>query len=146
MASLFSAATASVVAHHLPLVSLQGVFSSMASSITHQWPTLVTQHVHDAAYYYGPGPQCDPCACCIIVAECLCLSAVCCPFVFCGATSSSFNSVTEEEYDDVMATSIQNDPKVIWESLHHEGSMQSLLDQDDFNEEEEDEAEQSSEQ
>jgi hypothetical protein len=135
MASLFSAATASVVAHHLPLASLKGVFSSMASV---QWPALATQHVHDAAYYYGPGPQCDPCACCIMVSECLCLTAVCCPFLFCGATSSStLKNVVGEEIDDVMVLpSVRNDPKAVWTSLHNEGSMHSLLDEDELEEDE----------
>lgn len=129
MASLFSVATASVVAHHLPLASLKGIFSSITSV---QWPALATQHVHDAAYYYGPGPQCDPCACCIIVSECLCLSAVCCPFLFCGATpSSTLKNVTGEEIDDVMVPSVRNDPKAVWTSLHNKGSMQSLLDEED---------------
>lgn len=118
MTSVLTAATASLVTHHLPLAAstIHGVFTSMAS-INQPWAEMLTQ-VHDAAYYAGTGgPHCDPCACCIIVAECLCLTAVCCPFL-CPIVATS-NYAPEEDTEQT------------WE-VHSKERMPSLFDQDDL--------------
>jgi hypothetical protein len=128
MTSVISTVAASLLAHHLPLSStIHGIFSSMAS--LQQWPTLITQHTHDAAYYAGTGPHCDPCACCIIVAECLCLTAVCCPFL-CPIVATS--NYVDEETNEI---SVKNEPNAkVWAPLSKE--IPSLIDQDDMLEEE----------
>jgi hypothetical protein len=134
---LFSAAAASMVAHHVPLASLQNVFSSMANSLTQQWPSLVTQHAHHSAYYnghhhghdssyyyngskhghHGSHYQYYP--------------GLCYAFPFCGATSS--HNVTEDS-NDMIKPSIESDSKVIWKLLNE--GMPSLLDEDDMHESE----------
>jgi hypothetical protein len=44
--------------------------------------------------------------------------------------------VTGEETDDVMVPSVRNDPEAVWISLHKDGSLQSLLDEEDLEEDE----------
>lgn len=112
MTSVITAATASLITHHLPLAAsaIHGVFTSVAS-VQHPWASMAT-HVHDAAYY---GPHCDPCACCIIIAECLCLTAICCPFLCPIVATSNYSPADEEQ---------------TWVAVSRE-EMPSLFDQED---------------
>lgn len=126
MASLFSAASASLVAHHLPLAStLQGIFSSTAGVF--QWPSLATQQVHSitcwvndqACYMCCQNPACNPYTCCMaggLLPTCL--------MVFCHPMVADFDD------DDHEATSLsaKNEPKA---SLRIE-DLPSLIDQDDM--------------
>ena len=145
MTSLLSAATASFLVHHLPIATLHGVFSS-AISLAHNFPSLITQHVHNGGYYYGAGPShgpyyggpacdpCDVCACCIMLTECLCLTAVCCPVLCPMGMVATSNFGTDEDNIETIQTVRNDSKKKVWASVSE--ALPSLADIDDISDDE----------